>query len=85
MKKLIEMPREHYDLFVAELDITSREYSILKNNIAGGGPETGPDRPNIEIVCDDEEAELLLKAATRVFPAALPEIREAMNRARGEV
>ncbi len=84
MKTLIEMPREHYDIFAAELDITSREYSILKNNIAGGGPETGPDRPNIEIVCDDEEAQLLLNAATRVFPAALPEIKEAIGRARAK-
>jgi hypothetical protein len=84
MKTLIEIPREHYDVFAAELDITSREYSILKNNIASGGPETGPDRPNVEIVCDDEEAELLLKAATRVFPAALPEIREAIGRERTE-
>lgn len=84
MKTLIEMPREHYDIFAAELDITSREYSILKNNIAGGGPETGPDRPNVEIVCDDEEAELLRNAATRVFPAALPEIKAAIDRARGE-
>jgi len=84
MKALIEMPREHYDVFAAELDITSREHSILKNNILGGGPETGPARPTIEILCDNEEAELLLDAATRVFPAALPEIKEAIAHARGK-
>jgi hypothetical protein len=82
MRTVIEMPREHYDIFAAELDITSREYSILKNNIAVGGPETGPARTTLEIICDDDEAELLLHAATRAFPAALPEIKEAINRAR---
>lgn len=84
MKALIEMPREHYDVFAAELDIASREYSILKNNIVGTGPETGPGRPTIEIVCDKEEAELLLDAATRVYPAAIPEIKDAIARARSE-
>ncbi len=84
MKALIQIPRKHYDIFAAELDITSREYSILKNNIVVGGPETGPAQPTIEILCDDEEAELLLDAATRVFPAALPKIKKAIARARGQ-
>ncbi len=84
METLIEMPREHYDIFAAELDITSREYSILKNNIAGGGPETGPAQPMIKILCDNEEAALLLSAARQRFPAALPEIKEALDRVRGK-
>ena len=75
------MPREHYDVFSAELDITSREYSILKNNIVDGGPESRPGEAIIKILCDNEEAELLLDAATRVFPAAVPEIKEAIGRA----
>ena len=84
MKAFIEMPREHYDVFSAELDITSREYSILKNNIVDGGPETGPGEPTIKILCDNEEADLLLDAAARVFPAAVPEIKEAIGRAHRE-
>jgi hypothetical protein len=84
MKALVRMPREHYDLFTAELDITSREYSILKNNIVAGGPETGRDRSVVEIVCDKEESELLLDAATRLYPAAMPEIKGAITRARDE-
>ena len=81
MKTLIEMPREHYDVCAAELEFTSREYSILKNNIVGGGPETGPARPTVEILCDEEEAGLLLDAAIRVYPAVLPEIKKAIARA----
>jgi len=84
MKALIEMSREHYDLFAAELDITSREYSILKNNIASGGPETGRDRRTIEILCDEEEARLLLAAAKRLCPAAAPAIESAVARRRME-
>jgi hypothetical protein len=82
MKVLIEMSREHYDLFVADLDITSREYSILKNNIVARDPKTGLDRPTIEILCELEEAELLLAAATRLYPAAAPVIARAIARAR---
>jgi hypothetical protein len=82
MKVPIEMAREHYDLFVAELNITSPEYSILKNNIASGGPETGRDRRTIEILCDEEEAQLLHAAAKRLCPAAAPAIETAIARAR---
>jgi hypothetical protein len=81
-KVLIEMPRESYDLFVAELDITSREYSILKNNIVARDPKTGLDRRTLEILCDPEEAELLLAAANRLYPAAAPVIAKAITRAR---
>ncbi len=84
MSVIIQMSRETYDVFAAELDITSREYSILKNNIVAGGPETGRDRGTIEIVCDKEEAELLLDAATRVYPAAVPDIQQAIARAGNE-
>jgi hypothetical protein len=81
MQVLIEMPRDHYDLLAAECDITSREYSILKNNIVASGPEAGPDRRAIEILCDREEADLLLAAARRLFPAAAPAIEKAIARA----
>jgi hypothetical protein len=81
MKVLIEMSRERYDLFVAELDIKSPAYTVLKNNIVAGGPETGRNRRAIEILCDQEEADLLLDAATRLYPAAAPDIEKAIARA----
>jgi len=79
---LIEMSRERYDLFVAELDIKSPAYTILKNNIVPKGRPTARDAQTIEILCDKEEAELLLDAARRLYPAAAPDIEKAIDRAR---
>lgn len=73
MKILIEMSPEHYDLFVAECDITSREYSILKNGVVAREPKE--DKPVIEILCDKDEVDRLLDAAKRRYPEALPAIR----------
>lgn len=81
MKALIEMSRERYDLFVAELDIKSPAYTILKNNIVPQGQRAARDAQTIEILCDKEEADLLLDAARRLYPAAVPEIQKAIPRA----
>jgi hypothetical protein len=82
MKVLIQMSQEHYDLFVAECDITSREYSILKNSIVVRNQETGEERRTIEILCDKEEADQLLDTATRLYPDAVPDISKAIALAR---
>jgi len=68
MKVPIEMSRERYDLFVAELEIKSPAYTILMNNIVPQGQQTARARQTIEILCDKEEAELLLDAATGSIP-----------------
>ena len=36
---MIRLPPEHYDLFAAACEITSPEYTILKNNIARQAPK----------------------------------------------
>ncbi|MGH7767264.1 MAG: hypothetical protein ACREQP_07400 [Candidatus Binatia bacterium] len=82
MKVPIEMSREHYDLFAAELDIKSPAYTVLKNNIVPKGQPTARDAQTIEILCEKEEAELLLDAATRHYPAAAPSIAKAIAGAR---
>jgi hypothetical protein len=82
MKVLIKMSQEHYDLFVAECDITSREYTILKNGIVTRDQQTGADRRTIEILCDREEADQLLDTATRLYPDAVPEIEKAIASSR---
>lgn len=78
MKTLIAMPAEHYDLFVAECDITSREYSILKNGLVLRTDNSGEKRA-IEILCDKEEAERLLDAANRLYPKAVPAIEARLD------
>ena len=74
MKVLIKMSSEDYELFVAECDITSREYTILKNSIVPSDQSDGGERKTIEILCDKDEAALLLEAAIRLYPKAAPAI-----------
>jgi hypothetical protein len=76
MKTLIEMPPEHYDLFVAELDIKSPEYTTLKNGVVDAADRV------VTILCDREEAMDLLEAADRRYPAAVPAIKNALELAR---
>lgn len=75
------MSPEHYELFVAECDITSREYSILKNSIVARDPAE-PGRQAIKILCDKEEALQLLDTAKRLYPKAAPAISAGLGRAR---
>ena len=80
MKILIKIPPEHYDLFVAECDITSREYSILKNAVVAR--DINDDKRVIEILCDTEEADRLLDLAKRRYPEIVPAIRAGLDLAR---
>jgi hypothetical protein len=75
---LIQLPPEHYDLFVAACEITSPEYTILKNNIVARR-QSSEEPPMVEIICDMDEAKLLLEIARRVYPEAVPFIENAMN------
>ena len=63
MKVLIEIPLEHYELFVATCDTTSREYTILKNAIILLSPGTNPNQRIVQFMCDEDEAHKLLRIA----------------------
>jgi len=80
VKILIEFSPGHYELFVAECDIRSREYSILKNAVVLKDQNSDEKRV-IEILCDKEEAERLLDAAGRLYPKAIPAIEAGMDSA----
>jgi len=73
-----QLPPEHYDLFVAACEITSPEYTILKNNIAARH-QGSDEQPTVEILCDMDEAKLLLATARRVYPEAVPFIEDALS------
>ena len=75
---MIQLPPEHYDLFVAACEITSPEYTILKNNIVARH-QSSEEPPMIEIMCDMEEAKLLLETARRLYPEAVPFLEDAMS------
>lgn len=81
MKVLIEMSPEQYELFVAECDIKSPEYSILKNAIVlrDGDPAYGGRA--ISLLCDTDEATQLLQAARRLYPDAAASIAKAIDQA----
>jgi hypothetical protein len=80
MKVLIEIPTEHYDLFVAECDPTSQEYSIQKS--VNARDQVGePARRVVQIRCDEEEALTLLGAAFQVYPDVTRAISTAIDRA----
>ena len=83
MKVLIEMSPEQYELFVAECDIISPEYSILKNSIVSRNGDSGYDGGAIRILCDKEEATQLLQTAKRLFPDATAPIATAIDQASG--
>jgi hypothetical protein len=78
MKVLIEMSPEQYELFVAECDIKSPEYSILKNAIV---PREGNDGRVISLLCDKDEATQLLQAARQFYPDAAASIAKAIDQA----
>ena len=75
---MIQLPPEHYDLFVAACEITSPEYTTLKNNIVARY-QSSEEPPMIEIMCDMDEAKLLLETARRLYPEAVPFIEDAMS------
>jgi len=81
MKVLIEMSPEQYELFVAECDITSPEYSILKNAIVPRDGNPGYDGRAINLLCDKDEATQLLQAAERLYPNAAAPIAKAIGQA----
>jgi hypothetical protein len=81
MKVLIEMRPEQYDLLVAECDITSPEYSVLKNGIVARDYPSGNGQRLITILCDEGEAMQLLNVAQHRYPDAAPSIERAIRQA----
>ena len=81
MKLLIEMPVEIYDGIIVKLERLSREYSILKNGMIVRHSEAGDDERVLEIVCEHEEAIMLLDSATRLYPDAASAIANAIDKA----
>ena len=79
MKLVIAISPEHYDPFLQECEIGSREYTILKNAIVALSSNDGHERQIIQILCDEHEAAHLLDAATRLYPDAAHDILSGIN------
>jgi hypothetical protein len=72
MKPLIELSIEHYEALLKRATEDSPLYSRLKN-----AAKTGAG--TIEILCDLDEAEMLLHTAKSFYPEAVPEIEKAIR------
>jgi hypothetical protein len=73
MRTLIEIPREHHGKLMAKCGTSDQEYKILSHGILM------PSRDNDNVIvflCEPEQAKLIIDFATRVYPNAVPEIKE---------
>jgi hypothetical protein len=82
VKIVVAISPKHYDPFLKECQINSREYAILKNTLVASSSNDGQEQRIIEILCDEDEATHLLDAANRLYPEAGQSIWTAINRAR---
>jgi len=74
MKKVIELPLHQYCRFFKRCDPARREYNILEIGPILRGPKEGHYARTVEIHCEIPEAQILLDAARRLYPAAVSAI-----------
>jgi hypothetical protein len=72
MKPLIEFSIEHWEALLERATEDSPLYSRLKN-----AAKTGAG--TIEVLCDPDEAEMLLQVAKHFCPDAVPEIEKEIS------
>ena len=72
MKPLIEFSINHWEALLKRATEDSPLYSRLKN-----AAKTGAG--TIEVLCDPDEAEMLLQAAKDFCPDAVPEIEKEIS------
>jgi hypothetical protein len=75
MKALIEFPTEHYESLLKRATEESPLYFRLKNAVK-------TQANTIAVLCDPDEAEMLLQVAKHFCPDALPQIEKAIRDAR---
>lgn len=79
MKILIDIPMDDYNNFLQRCDATRPEYEMLRNGMITRDREK---RPAVEILCDLEDAKMILDLAGEVYPHAVPHVQESINLAR---
>jgi hypothetical protein len=62
--------------------MSSREYAIMKNSVLNQGQEQSHESGTVTIVCEVEQAKMLLNHATRFYPDAVPDIEKSIALAR---
>ena len=69
------MPLDTHRCFLARLPLPSRGYAILKNSVI----ERTRDSSIVEILCQIEDAKLILDRAYQFYPGAAPYIEDALS------
>ena len=79
MKILVDIPMDEYNNFLQRCDATRPEYEMLKNGIITKDREK---RPAVEILCEVEDAKLILDLASEVYPHVARHVEESISLAR---
>lgn len=80
MKILVDIPMDDYNNLLQKCEATRPEYEMLKNGII---TEDREKRRAVEILCDVDDAKMILDLASKVYPHAAPHVQESINLARG--
>ena len=75
MAVLVKMPLGAYRSFLGRLPLTGRGYAILKKSVI----ERTRDSSIVEILCQIEDAKLILDSAYQFYPGAAPYIEDALS------
>ena len=76
MKVIVKIPVQIYFRFLGRFTVESREYAVLNRRSIDATP---PGDYIIEILCEADDAELLLERAKQLYPDVIPYIRSALD------
>ena len=76
MKIMVVIPMKPYRFWLARCEPTRAEYLWLKNGIIA---RNGDGREEVQILCDNERAKLIMDYAARACPEVLPYIQRIAN------
>ena len=74
---LVKMPLDTYQNFLGRFPLLSRGYAILRNSIIE--PTNTGDSSIVEMLCEIDDARLILERANRFYPLAAPYIEKALT------
>ena len=77
MAVLVKMPLDTYLSFLGRFPLLSRGYAVLRNSIIE--PTTTGDDSIVEMLCEIDDAKLILERANRFYPLAAPYIEKALT------
>ena len=75
MTIVIKIPLDCYRNFLGRVPLTSLGYDILRNSVI----ERTQDSSIVEILCETEDAKLILERANLFYPDAAPYIEDALS------